>query len=51
MSSNQEKQEELKHTGKPDCSLCKKNKESFVAMVITCYESASPQAGEITRRF
>jgi len=40
-----------KHTKKEDCPLCKHNREVLGITVPTCYESASRQAGEQTKRF
>jgi hypothetical protein len=39
------------HNKKPDCPLCKHNKEAFGSTVKTCYESDSPNAGEDTKTF
>jgi galactose-1-phosphate uridylyltransferase len=57
MSSEEPKQVESEripvHTKKPDCLLCKSNKELFGSTMVVCYQekSASPVAGEQTRRF
>ena len=54
MSSTDPKEEEsvvLVHTKKPNCPLCTKNKETFGDTAKTCYQSASPNAGENTKTF
>lgn len=54
--SSEEKMEEASrslpvHTKKPDCPLCRANREAFANTVPNCYDSNSQQAGEQTQRF
>ncbi len=54
MSLEEKKQEELEkppiHTQTKECPMCKENR-ALRDTVPVCYESASPQAGEDTKRF